>query len=65
MLTDSAPKKARLSQFVQSEGIKTLDLPEQGHLTIIAKSIESAMKTGTAADVGHACAEFLDTASKF
>jgi len=43
----------------------TLDLPQHGHLTIITKSIESAMKTGTAADVGHACAEFLDTASKF
>ena len=65
MLTDSPPKKAKVSQFIQSEEIKILDLPQNGHLTIIAKSIESAMKTGTAADVGHACAEFLDTASKF
>src|SRR6266480_2866445 len=65
MLTDFPPKKAKLSQFVQSEGIKTLDLPQHGHLTIITKSIESVMKTGTTADVRHVCVGFLDTASKF
>jgi hypothetical protein len=65
MLTDSPPKKAKLSQFVQSERIKTLDLPQQGNLITITKSIESALKTGTTADVRHACTEFLDAASKF
>jgi len=65
MLTDSPPKKTKLSQFVQSERSRTLDLPQHGHLIIITKSLESAMKTGTTADVRHACAEFLDAASKF
>ena len=64
MLTDSPPKKTKLSQFVQSERSRTLDLPH-GHLITITKSLESAMKAGTTADVRHTCAEFLDAASKF
>src|SRR5436853_6105285 len=64
MLTDSPPKKTKLSQFVQSERSRTLDLPH-GHLITITKSLESAMKAGTTADVRHTCAEFLDAASGF
>jgi hypothetical protein len=65
MLTDSPPKKTTLSQFTQSERIRTLDLPQHRDLISIAKSIESAMRTGTTADVHKASAEFLNLASSF
>jgi hypothetical protein len=65
MLTDSPPKKTTLSQFTQSERIRTLDLPRHRDLIRIAKSIESAMSTGTTADVHKASAEFLNAASSF
>jgi hypothetical protein len=42
-----------------------LDLPQDGRLLTITKSIEAAMKSGTTADVRRACAEFLKAASEF
>jgi hypothetical protein len=42
-----------------------LDLPENGSLPSIAKSIEAAMKTGKTADVRVTCADFLAEASQF
>jgi hypothetical protein len=65
MLTDTPPRKANRSGFLESDRIKTLDLPQDGYLPRIAKSIESAMKSDKSADVGRACAEFLAVASQF
>ncbi|SRR6266849_599681 len=65
MLTDSPPRKANRAEFLESDRIKTLDLPHDGHLPRIAQSIESAMRAGATADVRRACAEFLGAASEF
>jgi hypothetical protein len=65
MLTDSPPRKTNRVEFLESDRIKTLDLPPDGCLLRCAKSIESAMTDGTSRDVRRACAEFLDAASKF
>jgi hypothetical protein len=66
MLTDASPRKSRHSAgFLESDRIRTLDLPQDGRLLTISKSIESAMKSGRSADVRHACAEFLAASSRF
>jgi hypothetical protein len=65
MLTDAPPRKANRSGFLESDRIKTLDLPKDEYLSRIAKSIEDAMKAGKTADVRRACAEFLAIASEF
>ena len=65
MLTDATPRKASHAAFLESDRIRTLDLPQDGCLLPIAKCIESAMKNGTSADVRRACAEFLNAASGF
>ena len=66
MFTDGRPRKAeRLAGFLESDRIRTLDLPQDRCLPTIANSIESAMKTGTSAAVRRACSEFLATISKF
>ena len=65
MLTDVTPRKANRARFLESERIRALDLPQDGCLLAIAKSIESAMKEGENADVRNACAEFLAATSEF
>ena len=65
MLTDAPPRKANRAGFLESDRIKTLDLPQDGHLLTVAKSIESAMKDGTSMDVRRTCAEFLAASSRF
>jgi hypothetical protein len=66
MLTDPPPRKViHHAGFLESERIKTLDLPQNGLFLTISESIESAMKGGTTADVRRSCAEFLGTASEF
>jgi len=65
MLTDSPPRKANRAGFLESNGIRTLDLPQHGYLLTCAKSIESAMKAGTGLDVRRVCAEFLGATSHF
>lgn len=65
MLTDSPPRKKNRAGFLESDRIKTLDLPQDGRLLAIAQSIESAMSAGATADVCRACAEFLGAASEF
>ncbi len=65
MLTDSPPRKANRARFLESERIRALDLPQDGCLLAIAKSIESSMKEGENADVRNACAEFLAATSEF
>ena len=59
MLTDSPPRKKNLVGFLESDRIKTLDLPQDECLPRCAKSIESAMKDETSADVRRAGKEFL------
>ena len=65
MLTDSLPRIANRAAFLESDRIRTLDLPQNGRLLTIAKSAESAMEAGRSADVRCACAEFLAATSDF
>jgi hypothetical protein len=65
MLTDAPPRKRNGAEFLESDRITTLDLPRDGSLLTITKSIESAMKAGKSTDVRRTCAEFLETASEF
>ena len=62
MLTDALPRENR-SGFLESDRIKTLDLPRDGHLPEIAQRLESGMKSDRIRDVGSACIEFLAIAS--
>jgi hypothetical protein len=64
MFTDSPPRKNR-SGFLESDRIKTLDVPRNGDLPEIAQHLESAMKSDKIRDVRSACTEFLATASDF
>src|SRR5437016_13915596 len=59
MLTDTPPRKTSSARFLQSDRMRTLDLPQDRTLLAIAKSIESGMKAGSSADVRRSCAEFL------
>jgi len=65
MLTDVPPRNSKRAGFLESDRIKTLDLPNDGRLLAIAKSIDSAMKAGQSAGVRRVCSEFLDVASEF
>jgi hypothetical protein len=64
MLTDSPPRKNRAG-FLESESIKTLDLPQNMDLLDIAKGLEYAMKADSIRAVRSACTEFLKNASNF
>jgi hypothetical protein len=46
MLTDAPPRKANRAGFIESDQTRTLDLPQDGSLLTITKSIESAMEGG-------------------
>jgi hypothetical protein len=63
MLTDAPPRKNR-AEFLESDCIKTLDVPKNGLLEI-ATRLDSAMKSDRIADVRSACAEFLAASSRF
>ena len=65
MLTDALPRRANRAGFLESDRIKTLDLPQDGRLPSITKSIELAMKDENSKDVPGVCAEFLEAASEF
>ena len=65
MLTDAPPRKANRAGFLESDQTRTLDLPQDGSLLTIAKSIESAMRRGRSTDVRRTCADFLKDASEF
>ena len=65
MLTDAPPRKANRAQFLDSDRLKTLDLPKDGRLPSITKRIEEAMKAEKGPAARRACAEFLDVASSF
>ena len=65
MITDALPRNANRAGFLASDRIKTLDLPQNGRLPTIAKSIESAMKAGNSVDTRRACTKFLAQTSEF
>ena len=65
MLTDSPPRNSNRAGFLESDRVRTLDLPQDGRLLRIAKFIEGAMKAGNGTDVRNACAEFLAATSEF
>jgi hypothetical protein len=65
MFTDAPPRKVNRAGFLESDNMGALDLPQDGRLTAIAKSMESAMKNAASADVRRLCAEFLRAASEF
>ncbi len=65
MLTDAPPRKANRAGFLESDQTRTLDLPQDGSLLTITKSIESAMRRGRSTDVRRTCADFLKAASEF
>jgi hypothetical protein len=65
MLTDAPSRNANREGFLESDRIKTLDLPGNVALLEISKQLESAMKSGEIRDVRSACMEFLATASSF
>jgi hypothetical protein len=65
MLTDAPPRQANRAGFLESDRFRNLELPQNGNLTRIANSIESAMGHGTTAAVRRACAELLTELSEF
>src|SRR5438477_4800081 len=65
MLTDAPPRKANRAGFLESDQTRTLDLPQDGSVLTITKSIESAMRRGRSTDVRRTCADFLKAASEF
>ena len=65
MLTDAPPRKANRAGFLESDQTRTLDLPQDGSLLTITKSIESGMRRGRSTDVRRTCADFLKAASEF
>ena len=65
MLTDVPPRNANRDGFLESDRIRTLELPQDRRLLSLAKSIELAMTDGTTAAVRRACVEFLASASEF
>jgi hypothetical protein len=65
MLTDAPPRKANRAGFLESDQTRTLDLPQDGSLVAITKSIESAMRRERSTDVRPTCADRLKAASEF
>jgi hypothetical protein len=66
MLTDRPPRNAALlAQFLDSDRLGILEVPQDARLRAPAESIDSAMRTGKSAAVQEACAEFLSLASDF
>jgi hypothetical protein len=65
MLTDAPPGRANRAGFLESDRIKTLDLPCSGALTEITQRLELGMKSDNIRDVRSACTEFLAAASSF
>jgi hypothetical protein len=65
LITDSPPRNSNRAGFLESERIKTLDLPGHLRLPTVAESIAPAMQTGKTSDVRRACTAFLDETAKF
>src|SRR5438046_10723827 len=66
MLTDRPPRNAALlAGFLESDRLRTLEVPRDDRLLTLRNSIDSALSDGTSAAVRRACAEFLSVASDF
>jgi hypothetical protein len=66
MFVDIPPRSKDRLDFLESDRIKTLDLPQDARLLPeIAYKIEAAVQTGKTTEVRVACAEFLSQASVF
>jgi len=64
IITDAHPRSRSRAGYVESDRITTLDLPSDGRLPHLTKSIDTAMQSGKTADVRHACTDFLAEASR-
>src|SRR3954451_1721177 len=64
METDSHSRKYS-ADFVESERINSLDLPQNGALQEVAKRLEVALNADNIRDVRKRCADFLVAASDF
>ena len=56
-------RKKRTEGFLESDGIRTLDLRRDGCLLTIAESFDSPMKGLTTAHLSRACAASLEAAA--
>jgi hypothetical protein len=66
MLTDRpSGNEALRAEFLESDRLGTLEVPQDDRLRWPAKSIEAAMKSGQYAAVRQACADFLSGAANF
>ncbi len=66
MWTDRPPRGKGRTDFLKSDSINSLDLPQDTEsLPQAAKDIGAAMQTGKTAEVQVACAEFLSRACPF
>jgi hypothetical protein len=65
MLTDAPPSKRNLAGFLESDRLRTLDLPPDGLLRPHARLLEAAILTGNTAAVKRSCTTLLSVASEF
>jgi hypothetical protein len=65
MLTDAPPHKKNRQFFLESDWLRSIDLPADGRLCRISQSIEAAMKARSMGDVRRHSAEFVAAVSDF
>jgi hypothetical protein len=66
MVTDRPPRqRILLDQFLQSDQMESLEIPEDDRFRSPAREIEVTMKAGRTASVQAACTEFLAAAADF
>ena len=65
MQTDAPPRNKNRQFFAESDRLRSIDLPADGRLLRISQAIESAMRSGSMADVRRLSAEFVAAVSDF
>ena len=65
MLTDAPPRNKNRQFFLESDRLRSIDLPTDGQLYRISQEIESAMEAGLLGDVRRHSAEFVVAVSDF
>ena len=66
MLTDPPPRHQTVRvEFLESDRLDTLQLPQDDRLRTLADSVERALKSGERSGVRQACADFLAVAAGF
>jgi hypothetical protein len=65
MFTDAPPRQANRAQFLESDRVRNLELPQNANFTRMAHAIELAMEEGAPAVVRRACAGLLAELSEF